>query len=114
MHNEHHDVEVHLEHAKEAVAFGEAIQRLIRNKDFQLVIDEGYTNQEARRLTLLLGDPMIESKDATITSLRAIGEFHQFIRMRLAYAEQMQMAIDQYREDGNQSDGGEEAEEVIE
>lgn len=114
MHNETHDVEVHLDHAREAVAFGDAIDRLIRNKDFQLVIDQGYTNDEARRLTLLLGDPSIENKDAVVTSLRAIGEFHQFLRVKLGYAQQMQMAIDEFNEVGTQADGSDKSLEVTE
>ena len=103
------EMEVHIDHAKKAVAFGEAIDRLIRNKDFITVIDDGYTTAEARRLTLLLGDPAIENKDATTMSLRAIGEFHQYLRARLGYADEMRKALADYEEyqetHGDDADG---------
>lgn len=92
------EMEIHIDHAKKAVAFGEAIDRLIRNKDFITVIDDGYTTAEARRLTLLLGDPAIENKDAITMSLRAIGELHQYLRARQGYADEMRKALADYEE----------------
>lgn len=94
--NEMQEIEIHIEHAKKAVAFGEAIDRLIRNKDFQTVIDQGYTTDEARRLTLLLGDPAVENKQPIMTSLQAIGELHQYLRMRLGVADQMRKDLEAY------------------
>ena len=98
------EIEVHIEHAREAVAFGEAIERLIQNKDFQTVIDKGYTTDEARRLTLLLGDPAIENKSPLVVSLQAIGEFHQYLRMRRGYADQMRYELEQIAEAGLETD----------
>ena len=92
------EMDIHIDHAKKAVAFGEAISRLIRNKDFITVIDDGYTTEEARRLTLLLGDPAIENKEAVTMSLRAIGELHQYLRARLGYADEMRKALSDYEE----------------
>jgi hypothetical protein len=91
------EIELSIQEAKKAVAFGEALDRLLRNKDFQTVIDEGYMTAEARRLTLLLGDPNLtdSQRDSVTVSLRAIGELHTFFLARKSLAEQMQNAIEQ-------------------
>lgn len=91
--NDIQEIQISIEHAREVVAFGEAIERLIRNKDFQTVIDEGYTTKEARRLTMLLGDPAIENKSPIMLSLQAIGEFHQYLRVQRSQAEAMKRGI---------------------
>lgn len=96
--NDVQEIEVHIEHAKEAIAFGEAIERLISNRDFQLVIDKGYTTDEARRLTLLMGDPAIANKAPLVVSLQAIGELHQFLRSKLGYAAQMKYEMERAQE----------------
>ena len=89
------EIQLSIEDAKQGVAFGEAIDRLMRNKDFQLVIDEGYTTKEPRRLTMLLGDPTMDEarKKNIVVSLQAIGELHQYLRARLQFAEEMRNAI---------------------
>ena len=59
---------------------------------------------EARRLTLLLGDPAIENKSPLVVSLQAIGEFHQYLRMRRGYANQMRYELEQIAEAGLETD----------
>lgn len=90
-----HDVEIHIDEAKKMIAFGDAISRLIANKDFQAVIDDGYTTKETRRLAMLLGDPSIDKKEPIYMSLQAIGELHQYLRFNLGLADQMRKEVEQ-------------------
>ena len=91
------EIELSIQQAKKAVAFGDALERLLRNTDFQLVIDQGYMTEESRRLTLLLGDPNITDADRVniSISLRAIGELHTYFQARRSFAEQMKIHIGQ-------------------
>lgn len=102
MQNQHEDeiqrVEIHIDHAKKIVAYGDALERLVNNPDFQTVIDQGYLTDEARRLTLLLGDPNLERKQPVHDSLAAIGEFHQFLQHRRNMAETMRVELEQHRD----------------
>lgn len=89
--NEIQRVQIHIDEARKIVAFGDTILRLINNKDYQEVIEAGYTGVEARRLTLLLGEESFneKQKEAVVISLRAIGELHSYLRARLNDAEMM-------------------------
>lgn len=93
-------VEISIDHAKEAVELGEAIERLKANRDFERVIGTVYMRDEASRLTLLLGDQALDDKQRNNVqmSLRAIGEFFGFLRARSAYAEQMRKELSDYQE----------------
>lgn len=75
---------------QKTVDFGEAIERLIQNKDFQTVIDVGYFTNEARRLTLLSADPEIteQGRAYVMRSLQAIGELHSFLQIKRIQADQ--------------------------
>lgn len=94
------EIQLSIEHAREIVAFGEAVQRLIRSKDFIEVIDKGYMTTEVRRLTLLMGDPNITQaqRDQIVVSLRSAGELHQYLRVKIAEGEAMVKAIDDAQE----------------
>ena len=50
-------IEVALEDAQKAVLKMDALKRLIKNDDFQLVIDKGYFEQEASNLVISLSNP---------------------------------------------------------
>ena len=95
------EIEFSIQQAKEVVAYGEALERLLRNKDFQQVIDQGYLTDEARRLTLLLADPNLDEKQhaSVQRSLQAIGEFHQFIQVRRAFVEEMRKHLEMAQEE---------------
>lgn len=84
-----HHVELSLEEAKKTVAFGEAIARLEKNRDFQRVILDGYFTDEARRLTFLTADVTLDDKstNAVLYGIRAIGELRQFLLNRKAMGE---------------------------
>lgn len=75
------EVEASIEYCRKRVALGETLERLLHNKDFIQIIDEGYFTQEARRLTLLSADPNLPeaSVPSVLRSIQAIGELHTYI-----------------------------------
>jgi len=75
------EVEISVEHAKEIVAKAEAVIRLSKNKDFQLIVDKGYNTDEAVRLAHLISDPRIDEtiKAAAMNDLQSLGAFKRFL-----------------------------------
>lgn len=89
------EVTLSLEEAKKLVAFGEAISRLEKNKDYRLVFADGYFRDEAARLTMLSAERNLtqDQRDNVLHSIRSIGELGVFLRMRVTQAEMAKTAI---------------------
>lgn len=51
-------VEVNIEHAKEKVELGKALERLAKNRDFKKIIMDGYLKDEVVRTMTLKAHPM--------------------------------------------------------
>lgn len=94
------EVELTIEEAKKIVAFGEAIRRLEKNKDYRAVFTDGYFLNEASRLTLLSGDPAItdQVRANVFVSLRSIGELNSYLRQQVQLADQMTVSIREAQE----------------
>lgn len=93
------EIEMHeltIEQAKEAIAISDALNRLAANKDFNLVIDEGYFIKEASRLVLLKAAPAMmdaESQKAIDNQIIAIGQLRQYFTWLYMKAVQSEKAI---------------------
>ena len=90
-------VEISLDNAKRLVAFGDAIERLEQNKDFQTVILEGYFKEEAARIVGLKADPhmmMPEQQEICDQIITSIGGLRQFFLAKKRMAESAAMAIE--------------------
>jgi hypothetical protein len=75
-------IELSIEQAKGMIAKLEAAQRLITNKDFTLLVDEGYFRDEASRLVLLKSDPSMQGDNEQReidNGILAIGGFRKYI-----------------------------------
>lgn len=99
MSNDIERMELSIEVAEKAVAFGDKVQRLINNKDFQEVIDEGYLKEEAARLTSLIGDknPHLD-QEGIIADLHAIASFRRYIKQQLTVREMLLKEIADHKE----------------
>jgi hypothetical protein len=93
-------VEVAIEDAKQHVAFGEAMSRLEKNRDFQLVIEQGFLRDEALRLVGLTAEINLApaQKESVHASIRGIGEFKAWWRGRKVFADQMADTVVEYEE----------------
>lgn len=56
-------VEIDIERARELIELAEALKRLHNNKDFKLIIREGYFKEEASRVVIVRADPEMASEE---------------------------------------------------
>ncbi len=93
-----HEVEVTIEDARKVVKRGEALERLMRNKDFKEIVLDHYFRDEAVRLVHLKSDPNMQEdrmQEAVDTQIRAVGSLRFFFDRLQAEAEQMAYAIEE-------------------
>lgn len=70
------EIEIEIEQAREMIKRKDALDRLCKNADFQLVIQKGYFEDEAVRLVHLKGAPAMRDADnqaAIIKEMDGIG-----------------------------------------
>lgn len=83
MEQEIQEIEVSIQAARKNVDKMEALLRLIDNKDFKAIIDEGYFQEEAARVVLLKSEPEMQKpdmQDQLDKSIIAIGTLRQYFR----------------------------------
>jgi hypothetical protein len=75
-------VEMSIEHASESVELMDAYGRLIKNKDFKLLIQDTYFLTHASRLVMLRGEVNLgpEQQAGVLRDIDAIGSFRTFLR----------------------------------
>lgn len=91
------DIELNIQQAKTLVEFGTALDKLRINREFQLVINKGYFEQEAIRLVHLKADPSMQTKESQasiITQMDAIGNLNQYFQMIFHRAAMASKAIE--------------------
>ena len=77
-------LEMNISRSKELIAMGEALVRLMANRDFKQVIDVGYFEQEAIRLVHLKADPNMQSAESQrniLMQMDAIGSLNQYLQL---------------------------------
>jgi hypothetical protein len=80
--NEIESVEISIEDAKQKIELRDALARLIENKDFKTIVDNGYFEGEAIRLVHLKADPNMqdpEQQDFVIKAIDAVGFFRAYL-----------------------------------
>ena len=90
-------IELSIEQARAMVEKADALDRLMANKDFKLIISEGYFKEEAIRLVELKAAPQMESdvhQTAVLKSIDAIGELQQHFNAIYMMASNAQRAIE--------------------
>ena len=93
-------VELSLAEAKKVKAFGEAIERLEKNRDFRTVILDGYFTDESRRLTFLTAEENLDeaAMQHVYAGIRAIGELRKCLMARKQMAQVMEKEIRDHEE----------------
>ena len=89
------ELEVQIEEAKKIAAFGEAIERLLENKDFKTVFVEGYFKDEAVRLAHASMDMALspDQRDNILTMIQSISVLKQFLNNSTTMAANMRQAM---------------------
>lgn len=86
-----------LEKAKNLVDLGVALDRLKSNRDFQLLITNGYLKDEAIRLVHLKADPNMQTPErqaSVIRDIDAIGSFHGYLNLVYSNADRATRQIE--------------------
>lgn len=89
-------LEISITQAKKYVDKLNSVMNLLKNKDFNKFIEEGYFKQEASRLVLLKADPAMqkpEDQAAIIRSIDAIGSFRQYISNTIQMGRMMEKSM---------------------
>lgn len=74
-------VEATLEHDRIAVRKHEKLKKLLSNREFRAIVEEGYFKEEAARLVLMIGDPSAKHvRDEIQNALTGISYFNQYLR----------------------------------
>lgn len=95
------EIQVSMEEAKSKIDLRDAINRLQENKDFQLVINEGYFKDNAVQLTHSLSDMNLQAEEIQadiLKQLQGIGMLRRYFRDIYAFAQQAENAMGADRE----------------
>ena len=71
-------VEISIAQAREAIDYKAAVIRLTQNRDFKMIVEEGYFHKEPSRLVLMLADATQQEdhlQKSLIKEMEAIGRF---------------------------------------
>lgn len=91
------EIELNIKEAKQLVELGDALERLISNRDFEKVFTEGYLRDEAVRLVHLKGDPNMQSaekQDSIVSQMDGIGHFTSYVAKIRGQAHHARKAIE--------------------
>ncbi len=81
--NELEQIEVSIDQAKDAIKKRDRLKRLIKNRDFKELIDDGYFEGEAVRLVHLKSDANVQDEEQQayiVKGIDAIGFFRSYLR----------------------------------
>lgn len=95
------EFELDVTEAKEHVALADALGRLQKNKDFELIINKGYIQDEAVRLVSLKAHPSMQDdkrQSSIVKSIDGIGALEQYFSMLYVVGANSQLAIDEANE----------------
>lgn len=82
MHSEIEQLEHSIQDAKQLVDLGNALERLLHNRDFKTLVLEGYFEREAIRLVHLKADPGMQTAQhqaSIVSQMDAIGSFSAYL-----------------------------------
>lgn len=76
-------LERNIKDAEDSIELGQSLDRLMLNKDFKIVVLNGYLKEEAIRLVHLKGEPSVQSAESQASIIRdidSIAAFAQYLR----------------------------------
>lgn len=76
------EVKLSIETAREGMRYGEALDRLMKNRDFNLIIQKGFLTDEVLRLTELLAHPATQDREDVHIKLYAISYLTAWMTMQ--------------------------------
>lgn len=98
-------IEVTIEEAEANINKLEALQRLRKNSDFKLLVEDGYLKDEASRLVLTLADPAVQGEEQQAVlhkMINGVGYFRQYLHRIYQFGYQAQRSIEDHRNTRNE------------
>lgn len=92
-------IEVDIDKAKKAVELRDALRRLSKNKDFQLLIEDNYFVQEASRLVLMKAVEQMENPESQArldNQINAIGHLRQYFIFIEGWGTNQEAALEEH------------------
>lgn len=75
------ELENYIAHLKEQKRLPEALDRLMKNEDFQKIVMNEYLREEAIRSTMLKADPSMADRQQQVeNALIGVAQFNQFLQ----------------------------------
>lgn len=98
--NDIQEVELNIEFAKERIELLNALDRLLKNADFKLVISEGYMEKEAIRLVKALANGAIlpEGKAEIQKDIEGIGRLDQYFEAIVQIGRAQENTLNAYQD----------------
>ncbi len=94
-------IRIEIEQKKEMIAIGDAIQRIVRTRDWKKLIETEYLEKEPQRLVTLLAHPGMQddaSQKEIHNQMVAIAYFRQFIATQLHFSEMAKESLPESQE----------------
>lgn len=93
--NDMETIEVSIEEARKVVKRGDAIERLMKNRDFKMIFLDGYFKEEAHRLVSISADPGLKEHHGEIMgNIHAISRTQQFLQLTSRMADMARQQIE--------------------
>lgn len=99
--NDLHEVEMTIEDAQRNIDKMNALLRLRDNRDFKLLIDRGYFEEEAARLVLARAEPGLQTEEHQVMldkMIDSVGYLRQYFNKIYQFGQHSQQAIEEHRE----------------
>lgn len=84
-------IRITIEQKKEMIALGDALSRIVKNRDWKKLVDTEFFENEPKRLVSLLAHPAMQDEASQIeirNQMLAIAYFRQFLARTEMFAEQ--------------------------
>ena len=94
-------IEITMQQAQVAVDQGNALERLTRNKDFQLLFEQGYFLDEPQRLTMSMASPSTTTEQDRLVihnGLLGISQLNQYLNTVRLQAETARKSVKVHEE----------------
>lgn len=95
--NQMKQIDISITVAREAIAKRDQLNRLLNNKDFQDIIEQGYFKDQASEYVLLKADPSMQESDkqrSLDNGIIGVGELRQFFISILQQGNMSEKAIE--------------------
>ena len=93
------EIELSIEEAKKSIERMDALNRLRTNRDFKMLIEDGYLQEEASRVVLAKAEPGLQGAEQQLmldNMIIAIGYYRQYLNKVYQFGNTAQRAMSEH------------------